>query len=57
MRVATKEPIGSGVTEAACPVLVKPRRCGSGLKWQESGSAAVLSLRGLKHPTGRWDQF
>jgi hypothetical protein len=46
-RVATPEPIGSGVTEAACQVLVKQRLCGSGMKWKEGGAAAVLSLRCL----------
>ena len=56
-RVANNEPIGSGVTEAACKVIVKQRLCGSGMKWKESGAAAVLSLRCLNHTTGRWDQF
>lgn len=56
-RVAKKEPIGSGVTEAACKVIVKQRLCCSGMKWKESGAAAVLSLRCLNHTTGRWDQF
>src|SRR5271163_89768 len=56
-RVAKKEPIGSGVTEAACKVIVKQLLCGSGMKWKESGAAAVLSLRCLNHTAGRWDQF
>jgi hypothetical protein len=56
-RVAQREPIGSGVTEAACKVIVKQRLCGSGMKWKESGAAAVLSLRCLNYTTGRWDQF
>ena len=56
-RVANKEPIGSGVTEAACKVIVKQRLCGSGMKWKESGAAAVLSLRCLTYTTERWDQF
>jgi hypothetical protein len=50
-------PIGSGVTEAACKVLVKQRLCGSGMRWKERGAAAVLSLRCLTYTTGRWDQF
>ena len=50
-------PIGSGVTEAACKVLVKQRLCGSGMRWKERGAAAVLSLRALTYTTGRWDQF
>jgi hypothetical protein len=56
-RVAHHEPIGSGVTEAACKVIVKPRVCGSGRNWKESGAAAVLSLRCWNSTTGRWDQF
>ena len=50
-------PIGSGVTEAACKVLVKQRLCGSGMKWKEPGAAAVLSLRCLSYTTDRWSQF
>lgn len=56
-RGAVNEPIGSGVTEAACKVLVKQRLCGSGMKWKESGAAAVLSVRSLTYTPGRWDQF
>jgi hypothetical protein len=56
-RVRRKEPIGSGVTEAACKVIVKQRLCGSGMKWKESGAAAVLSLRCLTYTRDRWDQF
>ena len=56
-RMARKEPIGSGITEAACKVIVKQRLCGSGMKWKESGAAAVLSLRCLSYTAGRWDQF
>jgi len=56
-RVEAHEPIGSGVTEAACKVLVKQRLCGSGMKWKEPGAAAVLSVRSLTYTTERWDQF
>jgi hypothetical protein len=55
--VTAKVPIGSGVTEAACQVLVKQRLCGSGMKWKEPGAAAVLSLRCLTYTTERWGQF
>jgi hypothetical protein len=50
-------PIGSGVTEAACKVLVKQRLCGSGMRWKESGAASVLAVRCLTYTTGRWAQF
>ena len=56
-RVAANEPIGSGVTEAACKVIVKQRLCGSGMKWTEGGAAVVLSLRALSYTPGRWDEF
>jgi hypothetical protein len=56
-RVQVNEPIGSGVTEAACKVIVKQRLCGSGMKWKEPGAAAVLSVRCLTYTTERWDQF
>jgi hypothetical protein len=55
--VAKQIPIGSGVTEAACKVLVKQRLCGSGMKWKEPGAAAVLSVRSLTYTTERWSQF
>jgi hypothetical protein len=50
-------PIGSGVTEAACKVLVKQRLCGSRMKWKEPGAAAELSLRCLTYTSERWSQF
>ncbi len=56
-RVTANEPIGSGVTEAACKVIVKQRLCGSGMKWTEGGAAVVLSLRALSYTPERWSQF
>ena len=50
-------PIGSGVTEAACKVLVKQRMCISGSRWKDDGASCVLALRTLKLTTGRWQQF
>lgn len=50
-------PIGSGVTEAACKVLVKQRLCRSGMRWKERGAATVLAVRCLTYTTGRWSQF
>lgn len=50
-------PIGSGVTEAACKVLVKQRLGGSGMRWTEAGAAAVLAVRCLTYTAGRWAQF
>ncbi len=50
-------PIGSGVTEAACKTLVKTRMCGSGMKWGQSGSDTVLTLRALALTPSRWAEF
>jgi len=50
-------PIGSGITEAACKTVVKNRMCGSGMKWTQSGSDSVLSLRALALTTTRWEEF
>ena len=51
------QPIGSGVTEAACKVLIKQRFCKSGSRWKEEGASAVLSIRSLKLTPGRWNAF
>ena len=56
-RVEAHEPIGSGVTEAACKVIVKQRLCGAGMKWTEGGAAVELSLRALSNTPERWGQF
>ena len=50
-------PIGSGVTEAACKVLIKQRMCISGSRWKDEGASCVLALRSLKLTKGRWQQF
>ncbi len=55
--VAFNFPIGSGITEAACKVIIKQRLCNSGMKWKEKGASIVLSLRCLNYSTGRWSQF
>jgi hypothetical protein len=50
-------PIGSGVTEAACKIVVKQRMCISGSRWKNEGASCVLALRTLKLTKGRWQQF
>jgi hypothetical protein len=50
-------PVGSGVTEAACKILVKQRMCISGSRWKDAGASCVLALRTLKLTPGRWQQF
>mgnify|MGYP001560795910 CR=1 FL=1 len=50
-------PIGSGVTEAACKVVVKQRLNGSGMRWNLEPVQHMLLLRGLVCTNGRWEQF
>jgi hypothetical protein len=56
-RLKNNEPIGSGVTEAACKVIVKQRMCLSGAKWKNKGAGIVLSLRCMVRSDGYWEQF
>jgi hypothetical protein len=50
-------PIGSGVIEAACKVIVKQRMCNSGMRWTEEGVRNVLALRCLNETDGKWEKF
>jgi hypothetical protein len=50
-------PIGSGVIEAACKVIVKQRMCNSGMKWKDYGARTVLALRCFNKSDGMWEQF
>lgn len=52
-----KHAIGSGITEAACKVIVKQRLCESGMKWKNKGASIVLSLRTLVYSGTHWNQF
>jgi hypothetical protein len=56
-KLKNNEPIGSGVTEAACKVIVKQRLCKSGAKWKDRGARAILSLRALRYSKTYWGQF
>ncbi|MDB6132027.1 MAG: hypothetical protein JWM59_270 [Verrucomicrobiales bacterium] len=48
-------PIGSGVTEAGCKLLVKKRLCGPGMTWGFTMAGHILRLRALAHSAGgRW---
>ena len=51
------QPIGSGVTEAACKTLIKQRMCQSGMRWSIAASDALISLRALYLTPSRWDHF
>lgn len=50
-------PIGSGVIEAACKVIIKQRMCLSGMKWTDTGAKTVLALRCLNESDTMWEQF
>jgi hypothetical protein len=50
-------PIGSGVTEAGCKVLIKQRMCQSGMRWNVDSAQGLLCTRAIILTTGRWDQF
>ncbi len=53
---AQRLPIGSGVTEATCKVIIKQRLCRSGMRWKDRGASTVLALRCLVQ-SKRWGQF
>jgi hypothetical protein len=50
-------PIGSGVIEAACKVIIKQRMCNSGMKWTDNGARTVLTLRCFNKSDEMWEQF
>ena len=50
-------PIGSGVIEAACKVIVKQRLGGAGMRWTTQAVDEILIARALKYTDGRWEQF
>jgi hypothetical protein len=55
--LAKKIPIGSGVIEAACKVIIKQRMCNSGMRWSDSGAKNILILRCFNETDGKWKQF
>ena len=50
-------PIGSGVTESACKLLIKSRFCKSGTRWKDDGTQAMMSIRALRLTETRWKIF
>ena len=49
-------PIGSGVTESACKIIVKQRVCVSGANWSEYGAKRFLPMRAICLSDTRWNQ-
>jgi hypothetical protein len=54
--VAEGLPIGSGVVEAACKTLVTQRMKQSGMRWEEAGGQAILTVRGWTQSGDRFDR-
>lgn len=54
---AQNYPIGSGITEAACKVIVKQRTNQSGMRWTIPKAQNLLNIRALHRTKGRWEQF
>jgi hypothetical protein len=55
--VAKNHSIGSGITEAACKVIVKQPLCESGMKWKNKGASIELSMRTLVYSGTHSNQF
>jgi hypothetical protein len=49
-------PIGSGVVEAACKTLVTQRMKQSGMRWEQNGGQAILTLRGWTQSGDRFNR-
>ena len=49
-------PIGSGVVEAACKTLVTQRMKQSGMRWEQKGGQAILTVRGWTQSGDRFDR-
>jgi hypothetical protein len=54
--IAQGLPIGSGVVEAACKTLVTQRLKQSGMRWEEKGGQAILTVRGWTQSADRFDR-
>ena len=50
-------PIGSGVTEAACKVIVKQRMCRSGCRWLKEKAERVLLMRCMSYSADKWNVY
>lgn len=57
-RVRANLPIGSGVTEAACGLIIKDRMCGRGMRWSLRMAQHIITLRSLISSAGQsWQTF
>ena len=49
-------PVGSGMVESACKLVVAARQKGAGMRWGGIGCQSVATLRAV-HRSGQWDRF
>jgi hypothetical protein len=57
-RLSGKHPIASGVTEAACGLIIKDRMCNRGMRWSLRTAQHIITLRSLIKSTGNgWKNF
>ena len=57
-RLTTRHPIASGVTEAACGLIIKDRMCNRGMRWSLRTAQHIITLRSLIKTTGNaWQNF
>jgi hypothetical protein len=57
-RVRDKKPIGSGVTESACGLIIKDRMCGRGMRWSLRMAQHIITLRAIISTTAQcWQTF
>ena len=57
-RLRGNHPIASGVTEAACGLIIKDRMCNRGMRWSRRTAQHIITLRSLINTTGNsWKNF
>ena len=56
--VRDHHPIGSGVTEAACGLIIKDRMCNRGMRWSRRTAQHIITLRSIINTTANcWQNF
>lgn len=57
-RLRGNHPIASGVTEAACGLIIKDRMCNRGMRWSLRTAQHIITLRSIIKTTGNsWKNF
>lgn len=57
-RIRAHLPIGSGVTESACGLIIKDRLCGRGMRWSLRMAQHMITLRAIIATTAEcWQNF